>query len=141
MTDGPTEVHLEKKSRTWWWIGGGVIALLVISAASGGGGANRTTPNPATASASVTPTEPIEAAGPVNDPGITMAEFSRLTTGMSEAEAATIVGSEGEVQSESELAGIHTVMRGWKGESGFGGNANAMFQDGKLISKAQAMLK
>jgi hypothetical protein len=73
----------------------------------------------------------------VNDPGITAAEFSAIQTGMSPDEVAAIVGSPGEVISESDVAGYRTVMVQWDGETGFGANANAMFQNGRLIQKSQ----
>jgi hypothetical protein len=38
-----------------------------------------------------------------------------------------------------ELAGIKTVMYSWQNPDG--SNMNAMFQDDKLVSKAQFMLK
>lgn len=76
-------------------------------------------------------------APPENDPGISAAEFKELQTGMTQAEVSAIVGSEGEVISENEIAGTRTVMVQWDGESGFGANANAMFQNGKLMQKSQ----
>lgn len=38
------------------------------------------------------------------------------------------------------MAGITTVMFMWEGTS-FGGNMNAMFQNGKLVTKAQFGLR
>lgn len=75
------------------------------------------------------------AASPSNDPSITAQEFAELKSGMSPSQVADIVGSPGEVISESSIAGYHTVMVKWDG-SGLG-NANATFQNGKLVSKAQ----
>ena len=68
--------------------------------------------------------------------GVTMANFQRLETGMSYPEVVTILGQSGEEMSRSELAGYTTVMYSWK-KGAFGSNMNAMFQNGKLISKAQ----
>ncbi|RDC59772.1 hypothetical protein HME9302_00967 [Alteripontixanthobacter maritimus] len=81
--------------------------------------------------------EPVAEAEPVNAPGMSAAEFAELQTGMSYADAIAVIGSEGELLSENEIAGTHTVMYQWEGESGFGANANAMFQDDKLIQKSQ----
>lgn len=78
---------------------------------------------------------PPAAAG--NDPGISASEFAAMQTGMTPEEVTAIVGSAGTVMSESDLGGIRTVMVQWEGESGLGANANAMFQNGKLIQKAQ----
>ena len=74
-----------------------------------------------------------------NDPGISKKEFDQLQSGMSYEEVVKIIGSEGEVLSESGNEGedLHTVMYQWDGESGWGANANAMFQGGKLNTKSQ----
>lgn len=72
---------------------------------------------------------------PANGPEITAAEFGQLRTGMTMAQAEAIIGSAGEVQSETDMGGYRTVMVAWKGDGM--GNANAMFQNGKMISKAQ----
>lgn len=75
--------------------------------------------------------------------GINKAEFDAIQNGMTYEEVVKIIGVEGEVMSESGTAGeeFHTVMYTWDGEEGFGANANAMFQDGKMINKAQFGLK
>lgn len=74
--------------------------------------------------------------------GVTMAGFNALENGMSYEDAAAILGRAGEKLSESELGGVRTVMYQWKADRGsLGANMNAMFQDGKLILKAQAGLK
>ncbi len=107
----------------------GLVALLglgVIGALAGGG-------DKAPAADGEAAPPPAEA----NDPGISSAEFQAIKTGMTPAEVTAIVGSPGEVISENELAGTRTVMVQWQGESGFGANANAMFQNGKLIQKSQ----
>ena len=53
--------------------------------------------------------------------------------------AVEVIGVPGSEQSRSEIAGITTVMYSWMNADG--GNMNAMFQNGKLISKAQFGLK
>lgn len=80
-------------------------------------------------------------AEPANKPTITLEEFNNLTTGMTYEEAVAVIGGEGTVSSESEIAGIKTSLYTWEGEGGLGANANAMFQGGKLIQKAQFGLK
>lgn len=74
-----------------------------------------------------------------NDPAISKEEFDKIQSGMSYDEVVAVIGGEGEVMSESGSEGedAHTVMYTWDGESGLGANANAMFQGGKLINKAQ----
>lgn len=69
--------------------------------------------------------------------GITLAEFNRLEMGMSYQQVVDIVGLDGTVMAETEIAGYKNVMVMWNGETGIGANANAMFQNGKLIQKAQ----
>lgn len=66
---------------------------------------------------------------------ITTDEFNRLTPGASYQQAVSIVGCEGDVLSSTALAGMSTVMYGWKGRGA--ANANAMFQNDALVSKAQ----
>jgi len=60
---------------------------------------------------------------------------------MSYEEVVTILGSAGTEQSRSSLGGITTVMHSWQGSGSFGANMNAMFQNGRLVSKAQFGLK
>ncbi|WP_259345493.1 DUF3862 domain-containing protein [Priestia aryabhattai] len=76
-----------------------------------------------------------------NDPGISKAEFDKIQNGMSYEEVVQIIGGEGELNSESGAKGdqYYTVMYTWNGESGFGANANAMFQGNpaKLQNKSQ----
>ncbi|PEL24304.1 DUF3862 domain-containing protein [Bacillus toyonensis] len=73
--------------------------------------------------------------------GISKAEFEQVQNGMTYDEVKAIIGSEGELQSESEVAGYKTVMYMFKGESGIGANATMMFQNNELTSKSQFGLK
>jgi uncharacterized protein YceK len=68
---------------------------------------------------------------------ITLSEFNELSDGISYSDAVSIIGGSGEVLSESNVSGINTVMYQWVGEGELGANANAMFQNDKLIGKAQ----
>lgn len=77
---------------------------------------------------------------PRNITGITMSNYDRLKTGMTYKQVAEILGKDGIELSSNEIAGIKTAMYQWQGES-LGANMNAMFQSGKLISKAQSGLK
>jgi hypothetical protein len=80
---------------------------------------------------------PITVSPPSTDEGeITMDEFNQIQMGMSQDQVTAIVGGAGELLSQSDLVGIHTEMRMWDGPS-LGANANVMFQDGKVITKAQ----
>lgn len=87
--------------------------------------------------------EPKKEETPKNKPGISKAEFDQIQNGMSYEEVKNIIGSDGEVLSESGQAGqqFHTIMYKWDGEKGFGANANFMFQEGKLQNKSQFGLK
>lgn len=93
-----------------------------------------TTVAPATGAVSSNPSR--------NEPrsGITMANYERLRDGISYREAVAILGKPGTELSRSDLAGITTVMYSWEGSS-FGSNMNVMFQNDRLVSKAQFGLK
>jgi len=73
------------------------------------------------------------------DDTVTAAEYEQLRTGMSYKQAAKIVGFEGEEMSSSDLAGYQTVMVAWKNADG--SNMNAMFQNGRMVTKAQFGLR
>jgi hypothetical protein len=77
---------------------------------------------------------------PPRTDGVTMANYLRLEDGMSYADATRILGRSGEEISRSDVAGYTTVMYSWKAEEGIG-NMNAMFQNDKLVTKAQFGLR
>lgn len=68
--------------------------------------------------------------------GVTMAGYQRLQTGMTYRQVVAILGEEGEELSSNEIAGTRTVMYKWSTRFGTG-NMNVMFQDDKMIQKAQ----
>jgi hypothetical protein len=68
-------------------------------------------------------------------PVVTKAEFDQIREGMTYEQVQRIIGAPGEVQSSSDLAGYKTVMYAWMNSNG--SNMNAMFQNGKLVQKAQ----
>ena len=70
---------------------------------------------------------------------ITLSNYERLQTGMTYEQACEILGKAGTEMSRTEMAGYVTVMYGWQGDGV--ANMNAMFQNGKLVSKAQFGLK
>jgi hypothetical protein len=133
----------------------GIIALIVfgaIGAALGGGDDDKkekasTEPKQETqapaAKEEPKKEDPKKEEAPKNKPGVSKAEFDQIQNGMSYDEVKAIIGSDGEVLSESGQAGdqFHTIMYKWDGEKGFGANANFMFQAGKLQNKSQAGLK
>jgi hypothetical protein len=84
--------------------------------------------NPRADSAQIVP------AGP-RPPVVKRDHFNRITEGMSYADVERIIGVPGEELSRSSLAGTTTVMYQWTNSNGTG--MNAMFQGGKLVTKAQ----
>jgi len=81
---------------------------------------------------------PTEAEASDSETGVTLANFNKLQNGMSYAEVVAILGRDGTVLSESDIAGFHTVMYSWEADKGIlGANMNAMFQNGELVQKAQ----
>jgi hypothetical protein len=133
----------------------GIIALIVlgaIGAALGGGDDDKkekasTEPKQETqapaAKEEPKKEEPKKKEAPKNKPGVSKAEFDQIQNGMSYDEVKAIIGSDGEVLSETGQAGdqFHTIMYKWDGEKGLGANANFMFQEGKLQNKSQFGLK
>ncbi|WP_010545652.1 DUF3862 domain-containing protein [Sphingomonas elodea] len=116
----------EKKSGSFKKIVLGVFAAVVILIVIGSvAGGDKKAGGASTAAAVEAPAS-----------GVTMEKFKALRTGMSYADAQKILGGPGEEMSSSDVAGIKTVMYMWQGETP-GANMNAMFQNGKLIQKAQ----
>jgi hypothetical protein len=78
-------------------------------------------------------------------PGVTMANYNRLKTGMTYAQVAKVLGKEGTELGSSDIAGSRTVIHQWNGHGLgariSGANMNTMFQNGKLIQKAQSGLR
>lgn len=68
-------------------------------------------------------------------------QFAKVAIGMSYAQVKEIIGCDGVVMSESEMAGFKSIMVGWDGEGGAGANMNAVFQNGKLHMKSQFGLR
>ena len=66
---------------------------------------------------------------------ITAEEYARLYDGMSYSEAVSVIGEPGEETSRTDMAGYVTVAYSWKNYDG--SNAIVMFQNNKLVSKAQ----
>jgi hypothetical protein len=63
------------------------------------------------------------------------AEFGRISEGMTYEQVVSIIGTSGELIISNEIDGIKTMMYSWKNANG--SNINAIFQNGKLIQKAQ----
>lgn len=82
--------------------------------------------------------EAVEYAGS-NPPTINLEEFNAIQEGMDYQEVTNIVGSSGELVSESGMSGsdYYTQLRSWEGEGSLGANATVMFQGGVVVSKSQ----
>lgn len=77
---------------------------------------------------------------------VTMSAYSRVSTGMSYFDVVDVIGFHGEEISRSHMDGVpgvmssvETVMYQWVNSDG--SNMNAMFQNDKLIQKAQFGLR
>lgn len=93
------------------------------------------------APAILTLSDPPAQASPGNSPLATMAEYNQIKSGMSYAQVVEIIGGPGTEMSSSDIGGIHTVMYMWQGVGVLGANMNAIFQNDKLVQKAQAGLR
>ncbi len=72
-------------------------------------------------------------------PKVTMAEYEQIKEGMWYGTALGIIGSPAEEISRSDIAGYKTVMYSWANTDGT--NMTAMFQNDKLVTKAQFGLR
>lgn len=72
-----------------------------------------------------------------SDGKITLDAYNQIETGMSYEEACDIVGSNGSVMSETDIAGYHTYIVMWYGHGSIGANANITIQNDKVFAKAQ----
>jgi hypothetical protein len=82
----------------------------------------------------------------IRPPVVTRYEFDMIRPGMSHSQASLIIGGDGEEMSSSRIEGVpgvmpavETIMYHWVNANG--SNMNAMFQNDRLISKAQFGLK
>jgi hypothetical protein len=79
--------------------------------------------------------------GSTSSGGVSLAQFQQLRDGMTYGEAVGVLGGSGTEQSRSNIADIVTVMYSWPGSGSLGANMNAMFQNDKLVVKAQFGLR
>lgn len=133
----------EKKGGLGKTLGIGCLALLgllIVLSAIG----NSVKDRPATSTQSLGEESQSASASSEEEPtdaGVTMAGFEQLQTGMSYSEAVAILGGPGKEISRSDLGGTSTVMYQWEAGGFSVGNMNAMFQNGRLVSKAQFGLR
>lgn len=77
---------------------------------------------------------------------VSLAEYHRIDDGMSYSQVVSIVGDSGTESSSSTMKGVPGVVPSittkiYTWQNSDGSNMNAMFQNDKLITKAQALLK
>lgn len=83
--------------------------------------------------------DPFSARLSQSPPLVSKSDYDRIEEGMSYAQTSKIIGAPGEELSRSDLAGYRTVMYSWKNSNG--SNMNAMFQNDRLVTKAQFGLR
>lgn len=73
---------------------------------------------------------------------ISLSEFDEIKTGMSYKEVCDIIGGEGTLFSSADIdEGYKMEIYEWTGDRFFGANANVIFENGQVSSKAQTGLK
>jgi hypothetical protein len=72
-------------------------------------------------------------------PTVSLGDYFRIHEGMSYDQVCEIIGSDGTEVGRSDIAGHTTVMYSWKNWTG--SNMNAMFQNDRLVTKAQFGLR
>jgi hypothetical protein len=115
------------KTKIFLGLCGVFVALVVI-------GANAPRP---------TLTDAARAAETAAECNITLEQFKALRMGSSYSQAVTVLGCEGQEMSRFEAPGapqFDTVLYSWKGNGMFS-SANAMFQGGRMINRAQFGLR
>ncbi len=116
-----------------------VIGLINAIVSGGKGVGPDTSSSPASSpSSSSNPASSMPASDTpsAQESGVTMANYNRIQTGMNYEQVKAILGKDGTEMSSNNIAGIKDVMYQWTGD-GFGANMNAMFQNDKLVQKAQ----
>jgi hypothetical protein len=76
----------------------------------------------------------------INKPAeVTMAEFNQIQDGMTYRQVTQIIGHPGKELSSTNITGVSTKMYSWGG--GAFGSMTAIFQNGRLVTKSQSMLR
>jgi hypothetical protein len=125
--------------RWWFW----VVVVIIVGGIATSGGEEEVTSDKKTETASTDtakqekkkePEKKETKAGVLDE-----AKFNQIQNGMTYEEVVAIIGSEGNVISETGEKGteFHTIMYEWEAEGSIGANANFMFQGNKLTNKAQ----
>lgn len=130
----------------WFWV---IMAFIVIGVYNGGAKDTKQPTKETEKTSQVTKEEPKEKQPEVtektntssNEKTMTKAEFEQIQNDMSYEEVVKIIGSEGELQSESTVGDYTSKLYTWKGEGGLGANANITFSNNKVQAKSQFGLK
>lgn len=73
--------------------------------------------------------------------GLTLEVYNQIETGMTYDEVVALIGAEPDTQSAAESMGVEAIVCTWYGEGSPGANATIQFQNGEVLSKAQAGLE
>ena len=73
--------------------------------------------------------------------GPSLAQFQQVQMGMTYDQVVAVLGSPGELEGESSVAGYHTASYHWWGRGDVGANLIIMFQNGRVVSKTQVGLR
>ena len=119
----------------------GPAARLCAQAEAAGELVTTTTEAPTTTpSTTIAPTTTTTAPPPPPPPvGLTLQTFNQIQNGMSYQQVASILGSPGTQSAETNLGGYDDTIYMWTANGGLA-NANVEFQNGVVVSKAQAGL-
>lgn len=127
-----------------WWVW--VLAIIIIAAATSGGEedtAEDASTEPTTEATETSTEETVETTEEetAKEGVLTEEKFAQITDGMTYEEVVAIIGAEGTLLSETGEKGteFHTVMYEFETD-GILSNSNMMFQNNKLVSKAQVGL-
>lgn len=117
-----------------------LIAMMIglsVLATGCGGGASSEPSEPATTATEATTAAPAETTtkAPEKKSGVTAENYHKIKMDMSYDDAKKIMGSEGEVSSDSEVSGIKTTIYSW--QDGLA-SINITVQNGEVVGKAQA---
>lgn len=93
-----------------------------------------------TSNSTINNTDNVSKEEDINSKYITLEEFNKIENGMSYEEVKNIIGSEGTVNSDTQVGDYKLVIYSWYGEDKVS-NATFSFQNDVLTSKAQIGLK
>ena len=115
-----------------------IIAIVIIAAITGGNddSTSSSANSDTTLQKNNISSEQSNTATEKESTGLTEENYDSIETGMTYDEVVNIIGEDGTNISESEVAGIKTVIYEWTASDGWG-NATITFQDDAVINKAQ----